>query len=539
MLVSDIVRRNAAFLGDRPAVQVPGCPPRDWATMHEESNALGRAMLERGVRKGDRVAFLSPNCPKFLDFYFACAKVGAVGACCNVRLTATEQDGYLRHVAPTLALVHASLVPEYGDGLSRLLGDGWLHFGGGETNPSGIRALESFMAGQDDSDLQLRVSPDDPYQLASTSGTTGSAKAAIVTHRNALAGMMNWIAEIPVDEGDVYLQCNPMFFNPGGPASIHPVLLKGGLAVIPPRFTPEAFLELSERHRPTHATMVTTILQRVVTLAEQSATQLRSFKAITVGGSPIPVELLDRANRVFGSVLHPTYGMAETCSGGLVLRLPDLERRPRSPASSLWGITPAGRPSVLTEAMLVDEQGIDVAHDGQTVGEVVLRGDAVSPGYFRGSAEDNACYQNGWFRTGDLGVIDETGLITLVDRKKDIIITGGINVSSLEVERVIAGHPDVDRVAVIGIPDERWGEAIHAVIVPVSGSTPAGQDIIDFVASRLADYKKPRSIELAESLPLNANGKILKRDLRAKYAASRSWPASGSAEPVEAPVRKA
>jgi len=364
----------------------------------------------------------------------------------------------------------------------------------------------------------VRVDEDDIYQLGATSGTTGIPKAAALTHRNAIAAMLNWLAELDVPERGTALQCIPFFFNPGGAAGLHPVLMKGGRTVIHQGFAPRTFLQSVADYRVTSTVLVPAMLQMILDEPGCRDFDLSSIRAIITGGAPLRADLLRRGRQLFGDVFYPIYGMAESYSCATMLR--PANQHPDGTARQVAWLSSVGKPMVLSDVRVVGDDGQDVPADTATVGEIWVSGDTVCPGYFRMPDETAASTDGRWFKTGDAAVVDADGFITIVDRIKDVIITGGINVFSVEVERVLEQHPAVDQVAVIGVPHPRWGEAIHAVIRRAPGSTVTGQELLEFAAARLAGYKKPRSVEFADALPVSATGKILKRELRDRQAAA-------------------
>jgi len=375
--------------------------------------------------------------------------------------------------------------------------------------------LDDLVAAEEPTDPGVAVVDTDVYQLAATSGTTGVPKAAALTHRNAWAALSNWLAEMPVREGDTALQNIPLFFNPGGPAGLHPVLVKGGRTVIVPAFDPGTFLDLVPRYGVTHTILVPTMIGMVLDHPSAAGADLSSLRAIVCGGSPVTRDLLLRARPVFGDVFYPHYGMAETYSCGLVLR-PE-NQRTDGPPEVVARLGSAGKPNVLMEVRVVDDLGVDVTHDGAATGEVWLRGDTVADAYYRMPEETAASRHDDWFRSGDLAVVDAAGFVTIVDRAKDVIITGGINVHGREVEEVLCAHAAVAQAAVIGVPDERWGERVHAVVVVRVGAPFDPDEVLAFCAQRLAGYKRPRTLEVVDGLPVSATGKVLKRELRARH----------------------
>ena len=510
MLVHDILARNAAYFGDDPALSVPGGRTLTWRELQARVHRLANALLGAGVRPGDRVAIYAPNCAEYVEFYFACAASGITGAALNVRLQPSELVDYVSHVAPRAVLAHATLWESASEWVPRAVPSAALLGFGGDVTATG---LESLVARAPSSPPEVEVTEDVVYQLAATSGTTGPLKAAMMTHRNALAAMVSWMCEMPVGEKDVALQCIPQFFNPGGPAHLHPVLMKGGCVVVPPAFTPGGFLDLAVEYHVTHAVLVPTMLQMVLDEAEARGVRLAGLKGINTGGSPLSVELLQRGRETFGDVFYPIYGMAETFSCATMLRPELLEGVAPDEAARRLGSV--GRPMVLTGLRVVDEHGAEVPADSSTPGEIWLSGNTVSSGYL-GLEEDARSRPDGWFRTGDVAVVDGERLVTIVDRRKDIIITGGINVYSREVEQVLMLHPDVESAAVIGLPHPRWGEGIHAIVVLRDGATPDADALVEHVGRHLAGYKKPQSVEFVGSLPVGPTGKTLKRMLRAE-----------------------
>ncbi len=512
MLIGDIVRRNAHFYGDRDAVVVPGGVTLTWGQLDEASNQMARVFARLGLTKGDRVATFSGNCAEFIVFFFACAKSGIVGASTNVRLSPTELVAYLGYVEPAAILVHADLAG-HASWVSQVASIDHV-IGIGDGHGLGLD-LAAAMAAEERAEPAGRIADTDTYQLAATSGTTGIPKAAVLSHRNAIASVMCWAAEMPDPGEGTNLQNIPLFFNPGGVSGIHPVLLKGGRTVIFPSFDPATFLRAVPEYRVTHSIMVPTMIGMVLDHPGCADHDLSSIIAIGCGGSPIPRQILERGRAVFGNVFHPMYGMAESYSCGLALRQHD--QFTEGTDEQLRRLGSAGAPHLLVDVRVVDDEGRDVPHDNTVAGEIWLRGDPISGEYFRMAEETAASRSGEWFRTGDLATVDEGGFVTIVDRLKDMIITGGINVFSVEVERALHAHPAVAQAAVIGIPHPKWGEAIHALVVLAPGAAASPEELIAFAAERLAPFKKPRSLEIVAALPVGGTGKVLKKELRARY----------------------
>jgi acyl-CoA synthetase (AMP-forming)/AMP-acid ligase II len=515
MLVGEIVRRNAEFFGDSDALVVPDGVTQSWGETEARSNQFANALLDLGLAKGDRLAAFASNGPEYVEFFFACAKSGIVGATTNIRLAPAELASYLSYVEPSAIVVSA----DQAEAARRFIADvpSIKHvIGFGEDHGFELD-YEAMVASGATTSPSVSVDDSDVYQLGSTSGTTGVPKGAILTHRNAIAAMMNWITEIPITEGDTYLQCIPMFFNPGGPAQLHPVMMKGGRSIIYGGFEPAAFLRAIPRFGVTHTTAVPTMIGMALDHPECGEHDLSSIRAVVTGGSLVPRELLLRAQAVFGSgVFYPFFGMAETYSCGMALR-PE-NQHPEGTDEDVRRLSSAGKPHALMQIRVVDDDGHDVPNDNETPGELWLRGDSVSPSYFRMDEETASSRTDGWFMSGDIAVRDDGDYVTIVDRKKDMIITGGINVFTRDIEEALYGHAAVAQCAVIGIPHEQWGEAIHAVVVLRDGAEATAEELTSFAADQLAAYKKPRSLEIVDALPVGGTGKILKRELRAMHA---------------------
>jgi acyl-CoA synthetase (AMP-forming)/AMP-acid ligase II len=513
MLISDIVRRNADFFGDDDAVIVPGRARLSWRELDLRTNKLANALIGLGLGKGDRLAIFAPNCAEYIEFFFSCAKSGVVGAATNVRLADDEISTYLSYVEPRAILIHAELA---GKARQWLAAVGSLEhvIGMGQGHGFAID-LEQLVDEASPADPGVALADSDIYQLGATSGTTGIPKGAILTHRNAIAAMLSWLAEIPVPERGTALQCIPFFFNPGGAAGLHPVMMKGGRIIVEPAFVPATFLRAVAEYAVTNTVLVPTMLQMIVDDPDFEHVDLSSLRGINTGGSPLSAALLQRGREVIGDRFYPIYGMAETYSCAAILR-PE-NQFTKGTEQQVRQLSSVGKPMALTQLRVVDEIGNDVPHDASTGGEIWLSGDTVSAGYFRMPDETEKSRSGNWFKTGDVAVIDQDGFITIVDRIKDLIITGGINVFSIEVERVLLLHPEVAQAAVIGVPHPTWGEAIHAVVRRTEGSLLSEDELIAFAAERLADYKKPKSVQFVDALPMGITGKILKRDLRAQH----------------------
>ena len=513
MLVSSIVRRNADLWPDRDAVVEPGRQTQSWGALEERTNRLARALRDLGVGHGDRLGVLAPNCAEHLELFFAEAKSGVIGAPMNIRLTRDDLVAYCRYVEPAALVVHASLADTARELASSTPSIGHVVGFGGD---HGFDVdLDDAVGAQDAADPGFAVSETDVYQLAATSGTTGVSKAVALTHRNCWAAICCYLADMPIGEAETVLQNIPFFFNPGGPAHIHPALVKGGRTVVLPGFEPGAFCEAVSEYEVNHTILVPTMVTMVLDHPAAAETDFSSLRSVISGGSPVTRDLLVRARETMGDVFFPHYGMAESYSSGLVLRRH--HQHTDGPDHLVRRLGSAGHPHVLVEVRVVGDDG-DVPRDNTTEGEIWLRGDTMADEYFRMPDETAAAHEGDWFKTGDLGVVDDEGFITIVGRAKDIIITGGINVHGREVEEVVLRHPAVAAAAVIGIPHPTWGEQIHAVVVRAHEADVVDEaDLLSFCADQLADYKRPRGVTVVDALPMTATGKVRKNELRARF----------------------
>lgn len=516
MLIGEILRQNAMLFPDHPCL-IQDDLTLTHAEVERRVNALANGLLALGLSKGDRLGLLSGNCYQYPEMYFACAKSGIIGVPLNARLAVPEMISFLRYTKPKGLIVHAKFA-DAGAVLQQEV-PGLEHIIGLEAGHLFALDYDELIRTHPQTPPRVSVSPDDVYLLGSTSGTTGIPKGAILTHRNASISALIWYAETGWPQFGSQLQAIPQFFNPGGPTNMG-AFMKAGAIIVLPEFSPVAWMEQVQRYRPYLGNLVPTMLNMVVNHPDVGKYDLSSLKAMITGGSPIPELLLRRCHEVFGNIFYPAYGLCETYSCGLLLRRPYLD--PEGPQAQLKRLASAGHPMVNVEVRVANEQDQDVRWGSGEAGEIIVRGDQVSPGYWEMPEETAASRKDGWFYTGDLAVVDEEGFIFIVDRKKDMIITGGINVFSAEVERAILSHPAVAQAAVVGVPDRDWGEAIKAMCVLHPGKTATEAEIIEHCRERLASFKKPKSVEFRDALPLGGTGKVLKRVLREPYWAGHN-----------------
>ena len=452
---------------------------------------LARAFEARGVGRGDRVAILAWNGLEFLEATFAAAGLGAVLVPLNVRLARREIEDVLRRSGAKLLLADPGLSSEgllfgapYEAAIERPAGD---------FRPSA-------------------VAEDAVAQLYFTSGTTGTPKGVQLSHRNVVSHARAAIGELALSPNDVWAHVAPMFHLADAWATLA-VTAVGGTHAMLPKFEARAALELFQRERATITNLVPTMLNLVVRHPDAQRFDLASFRLLLSGGAAIAPALVRETMELFGCEYAQTYGMTET-SPYLTISLLSGPLRALPEAERFRWICKTGRAFAGVELRVVGDDGRDVLADDRTVGEIRVRGAAVTPGYFEDEAATQEAFEDGWLKTGDLAVIDAHGYVTVVDRRKDVIKTGGESVYSTEVEAVLAAHPAVLEVAVIGVPDELWGERVCAVVVLREGVHVEPAVLMDTCRESLAGYKTPREIWFVREIPRTGSGKVAKRRLR-------------------------
>ncbi len=479
-----ILRRAGDETPDRPAV-IDGKVRLTYAEARDRAAALGDRLRKRGVEPGDRVAIREPNTHRFFLAYYASAAIGAVLVPLNTRLSEREAEEILEDAG-----VRILLSGEDFEGLAAAA-------------PGAARSFDP-----------APVSPDDTAQLYYTSGTTGRPKGVMLTHRNVVRHAEAAALELGLSGEDVWGHIAPMFHLADAWA-VFAITLVGGAHVMVPRFDAPSVLLAIEEHRITLSNLVPTMLARLVAHPEAGRRDLRSLRLILSGGAPIAPGLVRRTIETLGCEYLQTYGMTETSPYLTLGVLPEDLRRLPLPERARY-LARTGRPFRGVELRVLRPDGTPVAADDREVGEIHVRGETVTPGYWNRPEETAAAFREGWLATGDLAVVDEHGLVNIVDRAKDMIVTGGENVFSIEVENVLFEHPAVLEAAVVGVPDEEWGEAVTAAVVLRPGAPTGEGEIRAFCRERLAGYKVPKRVLFLPDLPKTGSGKVSKRVLRAR-----------------------
>ena len=472
--------RAALWSGDR------------WLTFTELDHriaGIAGALGRHGLGSGDRLAVLMPNGADYLQLIYACAQLGVIVVPLNVRLSVVEIDRILADASPHGLIRHSSLpLPTVPLAWQLVLDQ------------------EPLDLGHDGSRSAPINDPDAVLALIYTSGTTGHPKGVVVTHANMLANVEHFDYWMPHKDGAVHLHAAPLFHIADFPVMFAAPAF-GAAQVAIPRFTPQDFCQTVERARVSHTVLVPTMINLLTQFPELGKYDLASLDEIAYGGSPMAPELIRRTREVLPGVrLVQGYGLSET---GFLTALRDDEHIGRR-------LTSCGRPAAGIEIRVADGSGAEV--NAGEAGELIARGANVMRGYWNNPKETAQAFLDGWFRTGDVGCQDADGFFYILDRLKDMIVTGGENVYSGEVEAVIYEHPAVLEAAVFGIPDQKWGELVAACVVLRPGKVLSGDELIDHCRRSLANYKVPRRVEFSDTeLPKSGTGKILKRVLRERF----------------------
>ena len=502
-----------------------------YAQFAERAARLAGTLLTAGAKPGDRVAILSTNCHRLLEAYYGVLEAGCVLLPLNIRLAPQELAFVLNDAQARFLFLEPLFLP-LAESLRAVVPSAqhWFLLDG-KPNTSWLEPqnYDALLGASLPFDCDYtEIDEDSTAELFYTSGSSDRPKGVMLTHRNVYLHALSVIAAgqtSPVTLGEmscesVLLHTIPLF-HANGWGTAHTITVVGGTHVMIHHFNPGEVFRLIERERVTCCAMVPAMVTALVHSPDRERYDLTSLRNLTIGGAASSATLVKEAEEKLGCACVSGYGLTETC--------PTLAKSPPK-ASLTWegelryagqAMTGFAIPGV--ELAVVGPEGAEVRHDGAAMGEILARGDVVMEGYWKQPEATRAAMEGGWFHTGDIATVDRYNYIHIVDRKKDIIVSGGENISSLEVEKVLAAHPAVYEAVVIPVPDEKWGEVPKAVVVLKPTAQATAGELIEFCRSRLAHYKCPHSVEFLESLPKTGSGKLLKRELRKKY-----WPAQKS-----------
>lgn len=461
--------------------------------------ATGHTLLSAGIRHGDRIAILAGNCNEFVELFFAITGIGAIAVPLNYRLSAAEHAAILNDARPLMLFAaapyrdNAAFVEEQVDSLQRIIaiGDGtpWTEY----RDFVGDTQLEPLLA---------TVEPDDVATLLYTSGTTSLPKGVMLTHANYLADYANACGVLGIAPDIVNLQISPLYHAAAQHAFMQ--IYGGGTSVLLPKFDPGTVLALIEREQVNYMFVVPTMLYNILDHPDFATTDTSRIRMIIYGAAPMTGARRREAVAAFGEVFAHAYGLTECTAMASIL--PPAEHAATGGGS-------IGRGLAGSQVIVADDDANPVP--AGSTGEILIRGDQVMKGYWNRPDATREALKDGWLHTGDIGSWDAEGYVTVIDRKKDLIISGGANIFPKDVEEAVAMHPSVAEVAVYGVPHPNWGEAVEAAIVLKPGRGLDSDELTNFARQHLAGYKVPRSVRFLDALPRNPSGKILKRQLRA------------------------
>lgn len=499
--------------GDDAVALVDERKSTTFGMLRTRTGQLAAGLRERGIEPGDRIAILLGNCIEYVEIYLATSAIGAIVVPLNTRLTAQEHVLLLRDAEPkmlfvaTEGLATAIQAPACVPSLETvvMLGDAG----------SGNVAYEALIAEAERPASPLETQPNDPAVILYTSGTTSGPNGAILTHGNLLANLRQYQAFAGIPRGSVNLQVSPLYHAANIFCFVH--LLAGGRTIFVPRAAPEAILDAIEKHRVTYMFTVPTVLYAILDSPDRPRRDISSLQTLQYGGAAIVGPRLEAALAAFGDRLLHSFGMTETTSHASILGKIEHRTHPGS----------VGRPLPGVAMRIVDDARQPLGPE--EVGEIEVKGDNVTKGYWRNPGATAEALHEGWLATGDLGRRDADGYYYVVGRKKDLIISGGVNIYPADIENVLAEHPALAEVAVFGAPDPHWGESVVAAVVPREGVAVDPDELRSFVRQKLGGFKAPKQIRVMAALPKNGAGKVLKRELRAMEndaATSSGQPAS-------------
>ena len=494
--------RKWAEVKPRHTAWISGGRSYSYSEANSRVNRVASALLREGVAKGDRVAALLFNGSEFLEVFFACAKIGAIFVPINFRLAPAEAAYILENCGARILFSDVELSPAVAGMEAAAPGLRSIKVGAGAGGDSS--AYEALVAGAEDVEPPDSVTLDDYQLIMYTSGTTGRPKGAVISHGNTYFNSVNGHLAYPILPSDVTYVVAPLFHMGALNIFTTPTLHAGGTVLLERVFDPVATLEAIEGRHVTTMFGAPTMFQMMLEAPNWATADLSSLRFLFVGGAPCPLEVIQTYN-ARGVALAQGFGLTETSPFVTLLPMEDASRKVGS----------IGIPVFHADVCVVDESGHRLGPDER--GELLTRGPHVFQAYWKNAEATREAIADGWFRTGDIGYQDGEGYYYLVDRKKDMIISGGENIYPVELERVLETHPAVREVAVIGVPDAKWGEAPRAIVVRRSDVAVSEEELIEFLRTRISSYKLLKSVVFVDALPRSATGKVLKANLRKQY----------------------
>ncbi|HUO15271.1 MAG TPA: long-chain-fatty-acid--CoA ligase [Verrucomicrobiae bacterium] len=507
-----------------------------YAQFAERAGRLAAALITAGAKRGDRIAFLSRNCHRLLEAYYGVLEAGCVLVPINIRLGPQDMAFVLNDAQARFLFVEPMFLPLVESFRTAVVSveASFLLDGQPQANWLAPQNYDDLLAASAWYQCDLMKSEEDSLaELFYTSGSSDRPKGVMLTHRNVYLHALSVIAAAQTSVSTIGEMCCETvllhtipLFHANGWGTAHSITVVGGTHVIVHNFNPLEVFHLIERERVSTCAMVPTMVTALLNSPARAEHDLSSLRIIIIGGAASSPTLVKEVEQKLGCTCISGYGLTETCptlAKSQVKADLQLEGEQRYARQAMTGFAIPG-----VELRVVGPDGKDVPRDGSVMGEIVARGDVVMDGYWRQAEATAAAMNDGWFHTGDVAVVDHYNYIQIVDRKKEIIVSGGENISSLEVEKVLSAHPDVYEAVVIPVPDDQWGEVPKALVVLKPGSQASADEILEFCRSRLSHFKCPRSVEFLMNLPKTGSGKVSKRELRRKYGQCQRAPlASG------------
>ncbi len=511
----ELARRARRLYGDREAV-VDGDLRLTYEQFFDRCDRWSARLAALGVRPGDRVAYIAANVHAQLESFYAVPQLGAVLVPVNYRLTADDFAYIIDHCGAKVVCAQAAHLDAVDSIRERL--PGVEHFVALDSERDGWLSYEAEIASSGADFPRADVDESDLLTINYTSGTTARPKGVMITHRNAMVNVLGTLVHLPLRPGDRYLWTLPMF-HANGWTYTWAVTGGGATHVCLPRVEPARIFELIRSERVNWLCAAPTVLIGLAGAPRELRGEVPAGVRVVTAGAPPAAATIERLESELGWEITHIYGLTETTPFILVC-----EPRPEHAGLSVSDrATVKARQGVELissgELRVVDDSGDEVAHDGEALGEIVVRGNVVMAGYYHDREATDEAFRDGWFHTGDAAVVHPDGYVEIRDRIKDVIISGGENISSVEVEGVLLRHPAVREVAVVGMPDEQWGESPHAFVVLEDGERAGESDLVELVRERLAHFKAPRSVHFVAELPKTATGKIQKFALRDEQTA--------------------
>ncbi|QFK71306.1 long-chain-fatty-acid--CoA ligase [Pradoshia sp. D12] len=519
LILTQFLDRAVSLYGDKQAII---CEDRvfTYHELNERVNRLSHGLKNFGVQKGDRIAYLAPNSVEMLEGFYGIFQLGGVMVPLNSRLKPDDYQFILNHSESKILFVDQDLyhlilpIKDKLKTIEKII----VHYKDSETEEVGY---DVWLEEQSDEAFErFPLEEDDVSSLLYTSGTTGNPKGVMLTHRNNYIHALSTMHHLRITDEDVLLHVLPMFHVNGWGSPFY-YTANGVTQVCSRKTTPEMIFSALEKHKVNVMHMAPTVLNALLQYYDQNSSNIEQAVRVVIAGSAPPPAFVRRVEKELGWDFIQVYGMTESSPLSLISvvrsELKELSTEEQYRIKSKAGISMVG-----CEVKVVTEHGEEVEHNGKEIGEVITRSNGVMLGYWKNEEATMEAIKNGWLHTGDMATVDEYGHIDIVDRKKDVIISGGENISSIEVEGVLYDHPDVLEAAVIAVPHEKWGETPHAFIVQREGRNVTEEELIAFTRERLAHFKAITGATFVSELPKTASGKIQKVVLRNDY-----WEAAG------------